>query len=459
MHTTHATDRSARPPAPGRLATSRHEQGQHARRPAAGARPGQSMPSADARATAARRAGRSHAAAASRPSRGRQQDQRAGREPGDDDRGHGHEQQREPGPGDRGGPARRQPPDPGPGVPRLGSLTPSSLSASQGARTTRGAHRARNSPATPRMISPVRTGHRAEPQPDPAQQRRRRPRAGRPTGRRPRRPRASCPRPAPAGCPGAPVRARPNARDARAGSSAGPSRSTASVEIRPPPIAATPAGRHRVRQGHRDPVTAHHRRTQAQVAAQERQGDGQPEGQAQHEVDRAQQGHAGGREQREVGRHRQGGAEPGGVPAGQVVAEQVHRPGGRQQPTSAQGSRSQELAGLAHERGQCQDPGDGQRMPDPSAAAATRSAVAVRRDPAAQLSRECARAAPRLARTCAGRVRSPTGGRRRLRRARRMRPGWPRTRHAPAISAVASSGSRVISRAITRTAVDSHARR
>ncbi len=79
--------------------------------------------------------------------------------------------------------------------------------------------------------------------------------------------------------------------------------------------------------------------------------------------------------------------------------------------------------------------------------------------PAAQLSREWDSAAPRRARTALGRVRPPTGGWRTLRRARWIRPGWPRTAHAPATSAVASSGSLVSSRAMPRTAVVSQARR
>jgi hypothetical protein len=135
------------------------------------------------------------------------------------------------------------------------------------------------------------------------------------------------------------------------------------VEIRPPPHCRRARRQDRVRQRHRDPVTAGSGRTQAGVAAQERQRDGQPEGQPQHDVDRAEERHAGGREQWKVRRHRKGTAEPRRLPARQVPREQVHGPGGGQQPSSAQGPRAEERSGVAHERGDSQGTRYRQGMP------------------------------------------------------------------------------------------------
>ena len=66
--------------------------------------------------------------------------------------------------------------------------------------------------------------------------------------------------------------------------------------------------------------------------------------------------------------------------------------------------------------------------------------------------------APRVARTWGGRDVSRTGGARKARRPALRRPGCPKASHAPASSALASSGSRVSTRARARTRVATHPR-
>ena len=273
-----------------------------------------------------------------------------------------HRDQRDPRPGDRCRSPRRQPPEGGPRGPE-GGVIDAQLADRQpgGPQDARDPERQeqRGDPQDdqPRPQRPDR-----EPEPDPAQQRAkgRHQVHRRGEGDKDAQHRARGQRRPDARGPGAGLCQRPGDQ---------PGRGWAEQEegqCRDPPAThrCNAGGQDGIRQRHRDPVPAGPGLTQGRVAAQEGQRYRQPERQPEHKVDRAQERHADRREQRQVRRHREGAAEPGRVPAGEVAVDQVHGAGSGQQPTSAQGASPQERPGIAHECGQCQGPGDRQRVPD-----------------------------------------------------------------------------------------------
>ena len=356
--------------------------------------------------------------AGQQPDRGGQQDQRAGREPGDDDRQHRDEQQGEPGPGHGGGPARSQSPD-----PRLRGAQAGVVDAelaerpATGHAATRGTQSARNSPATPRMISPVRSGQRAQPQPDPAQHRAERPPRRRPTGANATRTPSIVPAASAGRMPGDPARARANAAGDEPGRGRGRAgaRPGSRSDRRPSPRRRRAA---RVRQRHRasgdgprpsapgsrsSSGTPAGRPTRTPVAARRR-----PNPAAACWPPRAAAGRraSAGRCRTARGASWPGSHRAGPSPRGRAAA---HRRATVPDPRSWPGSRTNAASS--------QDARDRQRAPEARGGGhQVRGGSA--REPEHPASRECDRAAPRPARTWSGRVRSPTGGRRRLRRAR-----------------------------------------